>query len=108
MVEKNKTDHFARRQSRIRQISLSALVVLELLTLFVAIPLSEVGVLALPQYYFIMTMLIVAAVAVVSRSRLSLTAILVAFAVALAANFSGTNRDRGWSISSFTRRSWHL
>jgi ion channel len=44
------------------------------------------GVLASPVYYFLMTMLIVAAVAVVSRSRVSLTAILVAFAAALAAN----------------------
>ena len=86
MVEKKVTDHFARRQWRIRQISLSALVVLELLVLFVAMPLSEMGVLASPVYYFIMTMLIVAAVAVVSRSRVSLTAILIAFAVALAAN----------------------
>jgi hypothetical protein len=86
MVEKNVTDRFARRQWRIRQISLSALVVLELLALFVAMPLSEMGVLASPVYYFIMTMLIVAAVAVVSRSRVSLTAILIAFAVALAAN----------------------
>jgi hypothetical protein len=41
MVEKNVTDRFARRQWRIRQISLSALVVLELLALFVAMPLSE-------------------------------------------------------------------
>ena len=49
-------------------------------------PLSEMGVLASPLYYFIMTMLIVAAVAVVSRSRVTLTAILIAFAVALAAN----------------------
>jgi hypothetical protein len=86
MVEKNVTDRFARRQWRIRQISLSALVVLELLALFVAMPLSEMGVLASPVYYFIMTMLIVAAVAVVSRSRVSLTAILIAFVVALAAN----------------------
>ena len=39
MVEKNVTDRFARRQWRIRQISLSALVVLELLALFVAMPL---------------------------------------------------------------------
>jgi hypothetical protein len=87
MVEKKVTEHFARRQWRIRQISLSALVVLELLVLFVAMPLSEMGVLASPVYYFIITMLIVAAVAVVSRSRVSLTAILIAFAVALAANF---------------------
>jgi hypothetical protein len=64
MVEKKATDHFARRQWRIRQISLSALVVLELLVLFVAMPLSELGALASPVYYFIMTMLIVAAVAV--------------------------------------------
>jgi hypothetical protein len=56
MVEKNVTDRFARRQWRIRQISLSALVVLELLVLFVAMPLSEMGVLASHVYYLIMTM----------------------------------------------------
>src|ERR1700739_2192110 len=43
-------------------------------------------VLASAVSYFIMTMLIVAAVAVVPRSRVSLTAILIAFAVALATN----------------------
>jgi voltage-gated potassium channel Kch len=64
-------------QGRAQEPGLSALLLLEILAIFVALPLSELGVLSLRVFNMAVSLVVVAGCAVVSRHRFALAAILV-------------------------------
>lgn len=66
-----------RWQGRAQEPGLSALLLLELLAIFVALPLSELGMLSLRVFNVAVSLIVVAGCAVVSRHRFALAAILV-------------------------------
>jgi voltage-gated potassium channel Kch len=64
-------------QTRAQEPGLSALLLLKILAIFVALPLSELGVLSLRVFNVAVSLVVVAGCAVVSRHRFALTAVLV-------------------------------
>jgi voltage-gated potassium channel Kch len=74
---RNVLDRIVQWQTRAQEPGLSALLLLELLAIFVVVPLSELGVLSFRLSNVAVSLILVAGCAVVSRHRIALAAILV-------------------------------
>lgn len=84
---KNTIKRMVQWQGRAQEPGLSALLLLEILAIFVALPLSELGVFSFRVFNVAVSLILVAGCAVVSRHRFALAAVLVSIVVSWVAIF---------------------